>query len=118
MHIKVASYNIRKSVGLDWRRRPERVLAVLSEIDADVVALQEVDRRFGSRLSSLDPEMIASETAYAPIRAGIRPQNLGFHGNLLLVRKTVTVLDSGTIDLPYLEPRGAVFADLDRKSVV
>ena len=46
--IRVATYNIRKSVGQDWRRRPDRVLAVLSEIDADIVALQEVDRRFGS----------------------------------------------------------------------
>ena len=55
MQLKVASYNIRKAVGLDWRRRPARVLDVLNEIGADIVALQEVDRRFGSRISALDP---------------------------------------------------------------
>ena len=47
--LSVASYNIRKSVGTDWRRQPDRILEVLGEIDADVVALQEVDRRFGRR---------------------------------------------------------------------
>jgi O-antigen ligase len=31
MQLKVASYNIRKAVGLDWRRRPQRVLQVLVE---------------------------------------------------------------------------------------
>ena len=55
MLLKVASYNIRKAVGLDWRRKPQRVLDVINEIGADVVALQEVDRRFGSRLTALDP---------------------------------------------------------------
>ena len=42
MHLKVSSYNIRKAVGLDWRRRPERVLKVLIEIDADIIALQDL----------------------------------------------------------------------------
>ena len=51
MEIKVASYNIHKAVGLDRRRDPERIMAVLREIDADVIALQEVDRRFGTRES-------------------------------------------------------------------
>ena len=47
--IKVASYNIRKGVGTDRARRPDRIVDVLKEIDADVIALQEVDLRFGSR---------------------------------------------------------------------
>jgi endonuclease/exonuclease/phosphatase family metal-dependent hydrolase len=113
MQLKVASYNIRKSVGTDWRRKPERVLAVLCEIDADVIALQEVDRRFGSRLSSLDPEAIAAETDYRAIRFGARPQSLGFHGNAILVRKSIQVAAARQMTLPHLEPRGAAVADLD-----
>ena len=50
--ITVASYNMRKAVGTDRRRRPDRVLAVLKEIDADIVALQEADKRFGDRKST------------------------------------------------------------------
>ena len=33
--IKVATYNIRKAVGLDQRRNPARILSVLKEIDAN-----------------------------------------------------------------------------------
>ena len=36
--IKVASYNMRKGIGLDRRRDPGRVLSVLGELDADIVA--------------------------------------------------------------------------------
>ena len=45
MQLKFASYNIHKAVGTDRRRDPDRILAVLREIDADIIALQEVDLR-------------------------------------------------------------------------
>lgn len=113
MLLKVASYNIRKAVGLDWRRRPGRVLKVLGEIDADIVALQEVDRRFGSRITALDPEEIERETDYRAIRFAERPQSLGFHGNVILARKSIRVAAAFPMTLPHLEPRGAAVADLD-----
>jgi endonuclease/exonuclease/phosphatase family metal-dependent hydrolase len=108
----VASYNIRKSVGLDWRRRPERILDVLGEIGADIVALQEVDRRFGTRVSSLSAEAILENTPYRVVRFGARPQSMGWHGNVILVRKDLEVADHKSLILPCLEPRGAVMADI------
>ena len=113
MQLKVASYNIRKAVGLDWRRRPARVLDVLNELGADVVALQEVDRRFGSRISALDPELIEKHTDYRAIKFSHRPQSLGYHGNVILARKAIRVIDARPLVLPHLEPRGAAVADLD-----
>ncbi|MEF2074033.1 endonuclease/exonuclease/phosphatase family protein [Consotaella aegiceratis] len=110
--IRVASYNIRKSVGTDWRRQPRQILDVLREIDADIVALQEVDRRFGDRVSSLAPEAIIDKTDYKAIRFGVRPGSLGWHGNTILVRKSVEVLHCERIVLPALEPRGAALADI------
>lgn len=110
--ICIASYNIRKSVGTDWRRDPNRILEILKEMDADVVALQEVDRRFGSRTSSLSPDLILSKSGYVPIRFGVRRQSLGWHGNTILVRQGIEVLGQSTLTLPALEPRGAVMADL------
>ena len=47
--IRVACYNMRKAIGTDRRRRPERTIEVLNELDADVIALQEADRRFGTQ---------------------------------------------------------------------
>ena len=40
--VRVVTYNIHRSRGMDRRTQPHRIAAVLSQIDADVVALQEV----------------------------------------------------------------------------
>jgi endonuclease/exonuclease/phosphatase family metal-dependent hydrolase len=40
--LRIATYNIHRCRGLDGRTRPARIIAVLSAIDADIVALQEV----------------------------------------------------------------------------
>lgn len=110
--IRVASYNIQKSIGTDFRRRPARILDVLVELDADIVALQEVDRRFGERATSLAPDEISAATGYEPVVFGARPRSLGWHGNTLLIRRGIKVLAQRQLVLPRLEPRGAVLADL------
>jgi endonuclease/exonuclease/phosphatase family metal-dependent hydrolase len=110
--IKVATYNIRKAVGLDQRRDPARILSVLNEIDADIVALQEVDRRFGARVSALPLAMLAAETPYVPVPLNAHQAAMGWHGNAILVRKGIEVRHAQQIDMPTLEPRGAVMAEM------
>jgi endonuclease/exonuclease/phosphatase family metal-dependent hydrolase len=131
--ITVASYNMRKAIGTDRRRRPERVLHVLQEIDADVVALQEADKRIGGRGAAVPHELIDDHGLYKPVPMLVRhrrtleslpggkqaerlfkinTRNLGWHGNALLVKRHVDVMDVAAIDLPMLEPRGAVMAEL------
>ena len=109
----VASYNIHKGVGTDLRRDPERTLAVLREIDADLVALQEVDRRFGDRAGVLDLARLADETGLEPVLLdrSLGARAAGWHGNLLLVRGA-RVESAQALTLPGLEPRGAIVADL------
>ena len=110
--IRVASYNMRKAIGTDRRRRPERTIEVLNELGADVIALQEADRRFGSRASALPLAMLDSQSDYVPISLDNRAGSIGWHGNALLVRKDVEVLERHLFRLPSLEPRGAVLADV------
>ncbi|HYI48077.1 MAG TPA: endonuclease/exonuclease/phosphatase family protein [Allosphingosinicella sp.] len=110
--IRVASYNMRKAIGTDRRRRPERTIEVLNELDADVVALQEADRRFGSRASAIPLALLDSHSDYKAVELDIRSGSMGWHGNALLVRKQMEVLEHHLFDLPSLEPRGAVLADL------
>ena len=110
--IKVASYNMRKGIGLDRRRDPGRVLAVLGELDADIVALQEADRRFGTRASAIPPHMFEDNSDYVPVTLDNRPHSIGWHGNALLVRKGAEVEESHALHLPTLEPRGAVAATI------
>lgn len=110
--LKVASYNIRKSLGTDRRRQPERIMQILAEVNADIIALQEVDRRFGPRVSTIPSEAIIDNSAYMPVRFGIREESLGWHGNAILVRKGIEVIDQRRVDIPSFEPRGAVLADV------
>src|SRR5690348_16403575 len=129
--ITLASYNMHKAVGLDGKRDPHRVLKVLQEIDADIVALQEADKRIGGRGSTVPHELIDSHGLYKPVHLGVRhkrmfdkarrhtdrllnlnTRNIGWHGNAILVMRHVGVLDCAALDLPTLEPRGAVIAEL------
>jgi endonuclease/exonuclease/phosphatase family metal-dependent hydrolase len=122
---------MRKAIGLDRRRDPHRVLDVLHEIDADVVALQEADKRFGGRGAAVPHELIDTHGVYKPVHLGVRhkrrlekarkhaekllkvsTRNIGWHGNAILVKSHIGILDCAAIVLPTLEPRGAVMAEL------
>ncbi|GGD34004.1 endonuclease/exonuclease/phosphatase family protein [Sinisalibacter lacisalsi] len=108
--MKLASYNIRKAVGLDRRRDPGRILDVVNHIGADVIVLQEADKRLGPRPTALPRQLIADHTDYTPVDLAITDVSIGWHGNAILVRNGFEVGDPQRIDLPGLEPRGAVSA--------
>lgn len=112
MVMKVATYNIRKCVGLDRKRDPVRILSVLQEIDADIIALQEADRRFGARNASLPVNMIAEQTGWCHVPFHNRNEGIGWHGNAILVRRGAEIRKAQPLDLPMLEPRGAVETEL------
>jgi endonuclease/exonuclease/phosphatase family metal-dependent hydrolase len=112
MEFTFASYNIHKGIGLDRRRDPDRILAILNELGADVVALQEADRRFGRRESVLPLAAIEAHTGYRAVPLAMRPDSIGGHGNAMLVRRDIDVAEAMPVPLPTLEPRGAIRADL------
>ena len=111
MQLKFASYNIHKAVGIDRRQDPDRIITVLRELDADVIALQEADMRFGQRASVL-PRALLDDTPLEPVPVAKRRQSIGWHGNALLVRRSMQWVAAGALELPTLEPRGAAMAEL------
>lgn len=111
--MRLASYNIHKCVGSDGRFAPGRVIDVISELSADVVALQEADRRFGRRTGLLDAGEVERRAGMAVLRQSDLPDGLGWHGNTLLVRCQPRVYRRRRLALPGMEPRGAVIAELD-----
>ena len=111
--LHVASYNIRRGLGTDWRRNLQRNLAVLREIDADVVAVQEADPVFGDLFHDLPAAAIEAETEYTAVPLGGARRDIAWHGNVVLVRRSATILDAHCISLPsFEEPRGAAVVDL------
>jgi endonuclease/exonuclease/phosphatase family metal-dependent hydrolase len=111
--IRVASYNVRKCVGLDRRRAPERVLSVMSDLDADVIAVQEADFRLGGRPTAIPHAFIETYTDMEPVALDGSDASLGWHGNAVLVRKGARVKSAERLHLPHLEPRGAVVVELE-----
>ena len=111
MKLRFASYNIHKAVGLDRRRDPERIVAVLREFDADIIALQEADRRLGAREAVL-PRALLDDSPWRVAPVAKRARSMGWHGNAILVRRDMEIGECHALDLPTLEPRGAVCAEI------
>ncbi len=110
--LAIVSYNIRKAVGADRKRNPERIMDVLAETGADIAVLQEADLRLGERHSAL-PAALLAEAGWRPVPVATWPEAIGWHGNAILVSPRVTILRGERLKLPMLEPRGAVLADLE-----
>ncbi|MCX8507724.1 MAG: endonuclease/exonuclease/phosphatase family protein, partial [Rhodobacteraceae bacterium] len=112
MHLRLASYNVHKCLGLDRRRRPDRVIAVLAGLHADIIALQEVDHRLGLRPAALPRALLEQATGLRALPFALSPHSLGWHGQVILARPSLALADLRRIALPGLEPRGALLADL------
>lgn len=110
---RIASYNIRKARGLDQKRKPERTLDVINRLEADIVVLQEADKRLGPRRPALPRDLIETETDFHLVEVCANGISIGWHGNAVLVRNPEMVASATRLDMPGLEPRGAVRLDLD-----
>ena len=108
----VASYNIHKCVGTDGKRDPGRIVDVIGEINPDIIALQEVDTRFGERKGLLHLERLEREHGLVPVPLTKPSAAHGWHGNIVLYRKGL-VSHVHELTLPGLEPRGALVTELD-----
>jgi endonuclease/exonuclease/phosphatase family metal-dependent hydrolase len=108
----IASYNIHKCVGTDGKRDPDRIVDVIGEMTPDIIALQEVDTRFGERKGLLHLERLEREHGLVPVPLSKPSAAHGWHGNIVLFRKGL-VSGVHEINLPGLEPRGALVTELD-----
>lgn len=109
--LKIASYNIHKCVGNDGIFDPLRINNVILSLDADVVVLQEADARFGQREGLLDLNHLNLNGGYRSIFSPQRnSRSHGWHGNMVLYRNSI-VHNVEQLNLPSLEPRGAIVVD-------
>ena len=110
--LRVATYNIHSCVGTDGRHDPERVAAVLDELDADAVGLQEVAAR-PDRTPVDQFAYLARATGMAPIAQPLVFEGGGHYGNMLLSRLGPLAARRLDLSQPAREPRGAIEARLD-----
>lgn len=112
MNIRVATYNIHKCMGLDRRVRPQRIVEVLRELDADIIGLQEVlCHPEGSR--EQDQGRYISEELGFDYHLGETRQHKGAaYGNVVLSRFPVTYVQNFDISVRGREERGCLRTDI------
>jgi len=114
--VLITSYNVHKCVGQDNIFNPQRIISVIEEINPQILALQEVDKRFGMREGLLDLAQLQERTGLVHVPLTSRRQHShGFHGNALFCRRG-RVDYIYQIDLPGMEPRGAVIVEIALKN--
>ena len=108
--VRVATWNIHGAVGTDGRYVPERIVDVLKEIDADVVALQEVASPEAHRSFLLDLERA---TGYRVVAGLLRQHHGHDFGNAVLSRFPVKNVQHLDLAVERYEPRGALDVCVD-----
>jgi endonuclease/exonuclease/phosphatase family metal-dependent hydrolase len=109
----VATYNVHRWTGLNGRGRPDPARAgfVISELDADVIALQEVLRP----LEGPDPlQVLADALGFHVAFAATRVHQRGELGNAILSRWPLAGVLMIDLSFSRLERRVAVAAQFER----
>ncbi len=98
MRFTAATYNIHRCVGRDGRHSPDRIRTVLTELSADIIAVQEFDNRARHSWPEIVPEDISAPLGMNCIaQATIEDPHGGFQANLLLTRHHIA--DTCHVDL-------------------
>jgi endonuclease/exonuclease/phosphatase family metal-dependent hydrolase len=107
---RLATYNVHRCIGMDGRQSVRRILRVLAEIDADLIALQEVSAVGANQATQLGLEL-GFHVLFCPTLHGDHA-----YGHALLSRHPIKARLIGPLPLvseaPYKEPRGAIWAHL------
>lgn len=110
--LRVATYNVHKCRGLDRRVRPERIVEVLREMDADIVALQEVLSLHGSSREKDQARFISEEIGMTCVVGRTRLHNGAVYGNAVLTRLPLIDARNYDISVRGRERRGCMRVDV------
>jgi endonuclease/exonuclease/phosphatase family metal-dependent hydrolase len=111
--LRVATYNIHRCRGWDQRVVPSRIARVLEEVDADIIALQEVVNHAASAEKPGQACYLAEKLGYE-CRFGQTRQLRGRpYGNAVLSRFPITTTKSYDLSCELLEPRACFQVDVE-----
>jgi endonuclease/exonuclease/phosphatase family metal-dependent hydrolase len=113
LRIRIATYNVHKCRGLDRRTDPERIAAVIRELDADVVAIQELLNVQNAKPEYAQAARIAAVLNDYDWRFGEnRTLHGGAYGNMTLSRLAIRKSENYDITWRRRERRGCLRTDV------
>ena len=108
--VRIATYNIHRCRGMDRRTVPARIVDVLRDIDADVIALQEV---IGAGLQGAgQAEEIGAGLGMGWVMNSVRTLRHHQFGNVILSRYPIVHHSQYDLSWRTCEPRNCQRADL------
>lgn len=107
----IATYNIHACIGRDKQFDPQRVVDVIKNIDADVIALQEVEHHLIDDLDLL--QFIATEAGYQAYTGPTMKRDQRNYGNAVLSRLPVSNKLTRDLSVDGREPRGLIELQLE-----
>lgn len=111
--VRIATYNVHKCRGLDRRTSPERIAGVISKLDADIVAVQEILDVSNGRAEFDQVRRIQSKlTGYEVCFGENRTLHGGRYGNLTLSRLPLKNCENYDISWRHRERRGCLRSDV------
>jgi endonuclease/exonuclease/phosphatase family metal-dependent hydrolase len=111
--MRIVTYNVHKCRGLDRRVRPGRIVLVLREVDADIIALQEVLSVGGAAREMDQARFIAEELGYDYCIGENRRLAGGAYGNVILSRLPWRHVHNYDITWRGRERRGCLRVDIE-----
>ncbi len=108
--LTIATYNIHGAVGTDGVFMPDRVADVLCEIDADIIALQEVPLGGAGMPNVL--KILQNVTGFVGVEGYTFSVSGRRYGNAVLSRYPILATRKIDISFGSREPRGALDADI------
>jgi endonuclease/exonuclease/phosphatase family metal-dependent hydrolase len=111
--LAVASYNIHRCIGGDGRRDVARVARVIASLDADVIALQEVESRRASADAPMQMDVLAHLVGLTAVSGPTIEHADAHFGNALLTRLPIRAIRKLDLTFRRREPRGALDVDFD-----
>jgi endonuclease/exonuclease/phosphatase family metal-dependent hydrolase len=110
--VRIVTYNIHKGRGLDGRVQIERIARVLAELDADIVALQEVVSYDGPSREDHQASYLANRFGYFYAIGETRKHHGGVYGNVTLSRWKIDRASHTDLSVSDREERGALRTDI------
>ena len=110
--MRVVTWNVHRCIGIDGAYRPERILEVLRALNADVIALQEIDSSLYATDDTNQLDFLADGLGFNAVMGPTLHRDYGAYGNAILTHHEIRSFEEYDLSYRRFEPRGAIAVEI------